>query len=82
MITNRITASTETLLDQAGATAGIFLRAAIREIDESLGDGYAIKNPALVAQITRIAAEDFNTAIRVQAQQDAIAASRKEPWDV
>lgn len=57
-----ITASFDTLVDQAPSTAAVYLRAAKREIDSVFGEGYATKNPALVAAFIQAAASDMNTA--------------------
>jgi hypothetical protein len=57
-----ITASFDTLLEQAPTTAAVYLRAAKREIDSVFGEGYAAKNPALVAAFIQAAASDMNTA--------------------
>lgn len=57
-----ITADFDTLLRQASMTAEDYMRSAKRSIDETFGDGYAAKNPALVAAFMQTAATDFATS--------------------
>jgi hypothetical protein len=56
-------------MGQAPATAGGYMREAVREIDTTFGKGYAAKNPALVASFMQTAARDFHTASIVVAAQ-------------
>lgn len=49
-------------MDQAGPTVGHWLRQSVDEIDATFGDGYAKKNPALVAAFIQAAAMDQLTA--------------------
>jgi hypothetical protein len=65
-----ITANYDALLHQAHATVGEYLREAVRYIDEELGDGYAKKNPALVAAFIQTAASDYNAACQAVAIQE------------
>ena len=46
---------------QAGTTIGTYLSQAIAEIDNRLGDGYAEKHPALLAECVRSQTMDFNS---------------------
>ena len=46
------------LMDQAGPTVGHWLSQSVHEIDRTFGDGYAKKNPALVAAFIQAAAID------------------------
>lgn len=54
-----ITASFDTLLRQASMTASDYMRHARSEIDKVFGEGYAEKNPVLVAAFMQTAAADF-----------------------
>ncbi|KAE9648084.1 hypothetical protein EJA70_02870 [Pseudomonas sp. PB103] len=65
-----ITASYDTLVEQAPDTAGRYLRAAIRQIDAELGDGYAAKNPQLIAAFIKAAATDFTSSCSIIAAQE------------
>lgn len=67
---HEVTADFPTLLDQAEGTAGQFLRGAACQIDMAFGDGYAKKNPNLVAAFLRASSDDFNTAMRKIAAQE------------
>jgi len=66
-----ITASAETLVQQAPATVAGYLNAARRHIDEQFGDGYAAKHPELVAAFVQACAQDFDTAISAATRQAA-----------
>ena len=55
-----VTASFDTLLHQAPDTVSVFLHRAISEIDDTFGDGYAAKNPQLVAAFIQAAATDIS----------------------
>ena len=57
-----ITASFDTLLQQSTMTAATYLIKAKREIDEVFGEGYAAKNPAIVSAFIAAASADMNTA--------------------
>ena len=57
-----ITASFDTLLKQASITANTYLINAKEDIDKTFGDGYAEKNPTLVAAYMKTAASDMNTS--------------------
>ena len=57
-----ITASFDTLLGQASDTASVYLGRAHREIDKEFGEGYAAKNPQLVAAFMQVASADMSAA--------------------
>jgi hypothetical protein len=58
-MSSQITASFDTLLGQASDTAATYLRHAVHEIDELFGNGYAAKNPQLIAAFMHAAASDM-----------------------
>ncbi|WP_339505194.1 hypothetical protein [Pseudomonas sp. RL_105y_Pfl2_101] len=66
-----ITADYTTLMDQASMTANDYLFAAKEKIDRIFGEGYAAKNPELVAAFIKTAGQDFNAAILAVAIQEA-----------
>lgn len=51
-----------TLMNQAPDTAGLYLSEAIRKIDKLLGEGYAKKNPALIAGFMQVCAADLTAS--------------------
>ena len=57
-----VEASFETLRQQAPEMVASYLRQAKKEIDLTFGDGYAAKNPALVAAVIQAAASDMGSA--------------------
>ena len=57
-----ITASWDTLLDQASSTTDTYFRRMVRIIDDEFGDGYAKKNPELVGRLVQTCAIDFASA--------------------
>jgi hypothetical protein len=59
---DRITADFTTLMRQAPATAEVYLRDAIKMIDNVLGEGYAAKHPELLGQFIITCAIDMGTA--------------------
>jgi len=61
-MTDRITASFDTLLSQASMTASTYMSSAVREIDETFGSGFAKANPSLVAAFMQAASADFAAA--------------------
>jgi hypothetical protein len=65
-----ITADWHTLLRQASMTSNEYLARAVEHIDDTFGDGYAKRNPALVAAFIRSSSDDFNTASIKLASQD------------
>lgn len=64
-----IEASAETLMRQAGYTAEEYMRAAIKSIDETFGEGYAKANPVLVAAFMQTVAADLAAAYNHSAAQ-------------
>jgi len=60
--TDFVEADFDTLLRQASMTAADYLANAQREIDNRFGDGYAAKNPNLVAAFMQTASSDFTTS--------------------
>ena len=58
-----ITASPATLMRQAPDTAGLYLGKVVECVDREFGEGYAKKNPELVAKMIEACARDFETAI-------------------
>lgn len=59
----------KTLMAQATATTHSHLIDAVDCIDHFFGEGYAKAHPELVGQFIRTAAEDYKTAMTVQAIQ-------------
>lgn len=51
------------LVDQAAWTAERFMRLAAESIDKNFGDGYAKKNPALVAAMVQASVADFRNTV-------------------
>ena len=79
-----ISASWKTLMRQAGMTAGVYMSAAIEEIDATFGKGYAKQNSALVAGFMQAAALDFHaSSIGVAAQRirDALESLSEQQGD-
>lgn len=67
-----ITASFTTLHEQTSMTAAGYLASAKREIDEAFGDGYAAKNPALVAAFMQTCAADMGAATNAKVMGAAL----------
>ena len=63
----RITASNDTLLEQAPQTANFYLDHAIGAIDERFGADFAKANPDLVAAYMRACSTDLGGAIIARA---------------
>lgn len=61
------------LMDQAGPTVGHWLSQSVHEIDRTFGEGYAKKNPALIAAFIQAAALDQLTAHLTTRIADRIA---------
>jgi hypothetical protein len=59
-------ADSTTLMFQASDTINEYLRKARMFIDKEFGEGYAAKNPDLVAAFIKASAYDFNTAVIVK----------------
>ena len=75
-----ITASASELLHQAKGTAGDYLDAAVRHIDETFGDGYAKKHPELVAAWMKVASEDFVTSITLKISEQLGEGLLEQLW--
>jgi len=73
----RVEASFEKLMEDAAATAGVYLRRAVENIDNQFGKGYAKANPVLVAAMIQASAADFQagqTNVAGHAIADALRA--------
>lgn len=68
-MSTEITASWETLMNQASHTAENYMRDAITTIDQMFGAGYAKGHPELVAAYMNAAAQDFHATATVIAGQ-------------
>jgi hypothetical protein len=66
----KITASFETLMNQAPMTSNTYMKQAIIMIDEQLGEGFAKKNPELIGQFMRTCATDNFTLTLSSVIQD------------
>ncbi len=73
----KITASAETLMRQAGMTAAEYLSKAVDEIDSQFGEGFSKSHPDLVGAFMRTAALDFASAGITSAIQDLAEAQRE-----
>jgi hypothetical protein len=73
-----ITASAETLMRQAPMTVALYLSEAIEAIDRKFGDGYAAKNPQLVAAFITACAQDFHTAVMAKTTEETSQVTRIE----
>ena len=60
MTTERPTCSYNEAMDQASYTANTYLWKAIEMIDQQFGEGYAKKNPGLIAPLVQAQVNDFN----------------------
>ena len=61
-----ISGSFDSLLDQAWKTAALYLIEAKRAIDSQFGDGYAGKNPDLVAKFMEVSCSEFRNIFLAQ----------------
>lgn len=68
---DRITASPETLMKQAGYTAEVWLMQALESIDKTFGDGFAKKNPELVSGFMKAASTDLLSSTLGSVLQDS-----------
>jgi|SRR5471032_708528 len=66
-----ISASYDTLFQQAKDVAESYFRAAVRNIDAQFGEGYAKAHPELIAALIKAASADMNTATLAVAIQEA-----------
>lgn len=55
-----ITADFETLMHQAAESAADYLVAAVRHIDNELGEGYAEAHPELIGAFIQAASHDYS----------------------
>ncbi|NQY21457.1 MAG: hypothetical protein HRT40_09135 [Campylobacteraceae bacterium] len=67
---DKITASMETLVEQAPWTTKMYFKEAIKDIDELFGEGYAKANPELVGQYIRSCSNDVMTGCITSALQE------------
>ncbi|KPV95155.1 hypothetical protein AN214_02807 [Pseudoalteromonas sp. P1-9] len=67
-----ISASLETLFKQGSIAASEYMSDAIIEIDKQFGDGFAKKNPALVAAFMQAAISDCGTNVQAKVIGEAI----------
>ena len=67
----------ETLMEQAGYTASVYLKDAVKYIDELLGEGYAKKHPELVSSFIQACTKDFDMGVKVHLYGDLIDVSRE-----
>lgn len=67
-----VEASFDTLMQQASMTAASYMSKAKSEIDEAFGDGYAAKNPALVAAFMQACASDMGAATNAKVMGAAL----------
>lgn len=72
MDSDYVTASFQTLYEQASMTAAGYLVKAKREIDEAFGDGFAAKNPALVAAFMQTCAADMGASTNAKVMGAAL----------
>jgi hypothetical protein len=68
-MTNTIMADNQELLEQAPMTAEVYLRAAVRCIDNLLGAGYAKEHPELIVGFMQTAAAELGSAAIAQASK-------------
>lgn len=61
-----VTASPETLMEQAPEVAARFLKTAINAIDKECGSGYAEANPTLIGAFIQAAVMEFNAKTQIQ----------------
>lgn len=61
-----ITASPETLMEQAPEVAARFLKTAIKAIDKECGSGYAEANPTLIGAFIQASVMEFNAKTQIQ----------------
>lgn len=76
-----IVADFDHMMEEAGSTAARYMTRARFEIDKQFGEGYADKNPALVAAFMQTAAADFGvmaTAKVIGQTLEEIAGSLRE----
>ncbi len=67
-----IAADLDHLMEQAQMTATDYMRRARHEIDAAFGEGYAEKNPTLVAAFMQTAATDYTAALQSKVIGEAL----------
>lgn len=67
-----MSASPETLVKHAGWTAGMYMAAAVEEIDKQFGKDYARNTPELVGAFMQTSAIDFLAAYLAQEIREEI----------
>jgi hypothetical protein len=73
-----VPASLETLMRQASMTVHDYMVAAVHDIEEVFGKGYAKAHPELVGAFIQTAAMDFNTAVTIKAIEEPLATLAEE----
>jgi hypothetical protein len=61
-----VTASPETLMEQAPEVTARFLKKAIKAIDQECGSGYAVVNPTLIGTFIQASVMEFNAKRQIQ----------------
>jgi len=74
MFKNEIKIDANEMMYQATGTAGLYMEAAKRQIDQVFGDDYAKNHPELVAKFMEVANADFCNAMTLQTVQGAVRA--------
>ena len=69
-----ITADNTELMRQAPMTADVYLRAAVRCIDDVLGKGYAAQHPELIGAFMQTAAVDLGASVVARALESVVSA--------
>jgi len=67
-----ITDDLDHLMEQAQMTSADYMRRARHEIDAAFGEGYAEKNPTLVAAFMQTAASDYAAALQSKVIGEAL----------
>lgn len=73
-----VAADSSTLMRQAPMTAHDYLLAAVHDIDEILGKGYAKAHPELLGAYIQTCALDFGAAVIARAIENAVDTSNLE----
>ncbi len=68
-----ITASFNTLYEQAITTGNHYFREAIMAVDQAYGEGFARANPAFVAMLLKAYIADLNCSTIAKVQEAALA---------
>jgi len=81
-MTQQITTTFTEMMQQAWATADLYMGRAVKCIDRQFGDGFAKKNPALVGAFMQTASLDFmggEIAQQIRAGLDQLAENTGHP---